>query len=328
MPGALVAVSPTPLVTLQDAGRVGWQRFGVSRAGAMDVAGLAAANALLGNPPQAAALEFAHAAGAWRVDAISARVAVAGGRFAVTVDGAPVPPLSTVTLLRGQVLRIGGAPDAVWGYLAAEGGFAVAPQLGSRSVHVRSAIGSLGGRPIRAGDAVPLAQDWVRAQPERALPLPAASATPSALPIRVVLGPQQEYFRPAVIRTFLGADYAVTHQMDRLGYRLSGPTLEHAKGYNIISDGIVPGCIQVPGSGAPIVLLRDAQPPGGYPKIATVISADLGRFVQSRPGQKIRFRRIELAAAQQVRAAFLQELAMLGTRVAEVPPKGLPGQPA
>ncbi len=311
MPPALLAVAPAPFVTLQDSGRQGWQRFGVSRSGAMDVEALAAANALVGNPPDMAALEFAQAGGVFRLAATSCRIAVAGGRFTCFVDDVPIPALTTTTMIRGQVLRIGGAPDAVWGYVAVAQGFAPAAQLGSHSTHARSGIGGFAGRALREGDVLPLASDWVRAEPERMLPSPAAMTGP----LRVVLGPQLDFFTADAVAIFLSAEYRTTHQMDRLGYRLGGPTLEHAKGYNIISDGLVPGCIQVPGSGAPIVLLRDAQPPGGYPKIATLITADLGRLTQMRPGTALRFEAVEIDRAHALRHDFLARIAALRDQV-------------
>ncbi len=133
MPALLRAIDPTPFVTIQDNGRRGWRRFGVSPSGAMDRMSLAIANALVGNRPTEAALEFAHAAGEWQVDAASCRIAVAGGSFAITVDGIPHVAFNSITMTRGQRLRIGGAPDAVWGYLAIAGGLDIPLQFGSRS---------------------------------------------------------------------------------------------------------------------------------------------------------------------------------------------------
>ena len=319
MQSALLAVAPTPFVTVQDLGRIGWQRFGVSRCGAMDIEALAIANALVGNAHDTAALEFAYAAGEWELAATSCRVAVTGGRFALFVDDEPVPAFTTITLTRGQSLRIGAAPDAVWGYLAVAGGLDLAPQLGSLATHSRSGIGGLAGRPVQAGDALPLAIDWVRAEPERSVRQP---PMPRDAPLRVVLGPQDDFFTPDALATFLSSDYGVTHQMDRLGYRLSGPVLAHARGYNIISDGYVAGAIQVPGSGEPIVLLQDAQPPGGYPKIATIVTADLARLTQSRPGRSVRFEAVEIETAQRLRREFVERLATIGERIAEAPRRG------
>jgi allophanate hydrolase subunit 2 len=134
------------------------------------------------------------------------------------------------------------------------------------------------------------------------LPLDAPEETG---PIRVMLGPQDDYFSQETIRTFLEAEFAVSPQADRMGFQLTGPTLAHAKGFNIVSDGIVDGHIQVPGNGQPIVLMRDRQTAGGYPKIATIISADLARFGQLRPGSGVRFRAVQrheaVAAARRLK---------------------------
>lgn len=311
---ALVAVDAGPFVTLQDTGRIGWQRFGVARSGAMDPDALATANLLVGNPADAAALEFAHVGGAFRLAATSCRIAVAGGFFAVTVAGRPIRPYTTATVLRGQTVRVGASRDAVWGYVAVSNGFDVPLQLGSRSTHARSGIGGLHGRAVRTGDILPLAHDTVHAAPERRL---------AALPdrrgfLRVVLGPQHDLFTPESLEVFLAGAYTVSNQMDRLGYRLEGPVLQHTHDHNIISDGLVAGCIQVPGSGVPIVLMRDAQLPGGYPKIATVIGADLGRLAQARPGTHVRFQSVSVAQAQAAHASFLASMARRGDDILEV----------
>jgi biotin-dependent carboxylase-like uncharacterized protein len=309
----LLAFDPAPFVTLQDAGRRGWMRYGVSGSGAMDFAAMAAANILVGNPPATPVLEFAHAAGAWRLAGAARRVAVTGGGFEIRLDGERLPPWRNFLLGEGGELRIGGAGDAVWGYLAVAGGFALPRQLGSLSTHLRSGIGGLEGRTLRAGDALPLGQP-VAVVPDLALP-------PAPVPegaLRVVLGPQDDYFTPEALEAFLGEEFAVSPQFDRLGTRLTGPVLHHARGFDIISDGVVPGCIQVPGNGQPIVLMRDCQPPGGYPKIATVITADLGRLAQSRAGTRLRFREVSLAEALAARRRLLERLAGLAGRLVAV----------
>src|SRR5262249_52909451 len=145
---------------------------------------------------------------------------------------------------------------------------------------------------------------------------------PRDAPLRVMLGPQDDFFTPDAVETFLSEEYHVTHQMDRLGYRLEGPPLEHARGYSIISDGYVPGAIQVPGGRESIVLLQDAQPPGGYPKIATIISADVARLAQSRPGRAIRFEAVGIETAQRVRREFVERLGGIAQHLAEVPRRG------
>jgi allophanate hydrolase subunit 2 len=180
-------------------------------------------------------------------------------------------------------------------------------------------MGGLQGRQLRAGDrlALVLAQP---SGPELVLPDPVAAATG---PIRVVLGPQDDHFTRAGIATLLGSDYLVTDQADRMGMRLTGPAIEHsAKGYNIVSDGIPTGAIQVPGSRLPLVLLADRQTTGGYPKIATVISSDLPRLAQSRPRTKVRF--ASVGREEAVRIAREAD-ATLRSALAKIRPAGLAG---
>jgi 5-oxoprolinase (ATP-hydrolysing) subunit C len=294
MPGFLRAVAPTPFVTVQDRGRQGWRRFGVSGSGAMDPDQLAIANVLVGNPPQQAALEFAFAGGDWEVCAGQCRVAVAGGGFRVAIDGVPMPAFASTTLRRGQYIAIGAAADAVWGYLAVAGGFALPRQLGSLSTHVRSGVGGLDGRTVQAGDEVPLAAERVAGRGERRILPPARSTEP----IGLVLGPQLDRFTTEAVASLLGTEWRIGRHSDRMAYRLEGPPLAHRAGHDIVSDGTVPGSIQVPGDGTPLVLMRDCQTTGGYPKIATVITADLPRLAQLRAGAALRFRALAVEEAQ------------------------------
>ncbi len=305
----LHAVAPSPFSTVQDFGRVGWRRFGVTGAGAMDIESHAAANALAGNAVEAATIEFAHGGGEWTISGAPARIAVAGGSFAASIDGQAVPPGTSAVLRPGARLRIGGARDAVWGYLAVSGGIRVERELGSRATYVRAGMGGLDGRKLEAGDILKL-QPPVVTGPERRLDR--APTEDPAAPIRVVLGPQDDYFTTESIAVFLSSHYQVTWQADRMGYRLEGPALVHAKGFNIVSDAILPGSIQVPGNGRPIVLLRDAQTTGGYPKVATIISADLGRFAQLRPLSRMRFAAVSPEAAQLLRREFITRVQATG----------------
>ena len=308
--GALLhAIAPSPFSTVQDFGRVGWRRFGVTGAGAMDIESHAVANALVGNVVEAATIEFAHGGGEWAISGAPARIAVAGGSFTASIDGRAVPHGSSAVLRPGERLQIGGARDAVWGYLAVSGGIRVERELGSRATYVRAGIGGLDGRKLEVGDTLPLQPPTV-AGPERRLDH-APSGDPAA-PIRVVLGPQDDYFTTESIAVFLGSHYQVTWQADRMGYRLEGPPLEHSRGFNIASDAILPGSIQVPGNGRPIVLLRDAQTTGGYPKVATIISADLGRFAQLRPLSRMRFAAVTPEAAQLLRREFITRVQATG----------------
>lgn len=307
MPALLRAIAPTPFVTVQDAGRRGWRRFGVSSSGAMDRMSLAIANALVGNRPTEAALEFAHAAGEWQVDAASCRIAVTGGSFGVTVDGFARSTYSSITLTRGQRFHVAGATDAVWGYLAVAGGLDVPQQFGSRSTHVRTAIGGLGGQAIQPGAVLKLRADLAPAEAEKSIDAPLVQSGP----YRMVPGPQDDYFDAASLAGFLTAEYRVTQAMDRMAYYLDGPRLTHRDGYNIITDGVVPGCVQVPGTGMPIVLMRDAPTVGGYPKIGVIIEADLGRFAQQRPGSAILFLAVTQTEAQAIRQRFLARMQII-----------------
>jgi 5-oxoprolinase (ATP-hydrolysing) subunit C len=308
---ALRCLDPGPLATIQDRGRTGWQRFGVSVAGAMDPVGLAVANLLVGNPPQTAAIEVTLAGGVWEAEAESVRV---GAGFAPTIDGRPVDPHRAHTLRRGQRLALGAATGAARGYLAVAGGFGLAPVLGSLATHLRSRLGGLDGGPVRAGDAVPLARATAPEEPDLA-------CDPSLLPkpparYRAIPGPQDDAFTREGIETLFSAAYTVTAEADRMGARLAGPRVQHAKGFNIISDGIAPGSIQVPGAGQPIVLFADRQTTGGYPKIATVVSADIGFLARCRPGDTVRFEPIDLAGAAGLRRALADQLGRLAASLA------------
>ena len=304
-----------PMTSLQDAGRFGYQRYGVSSSGAMDRLALATANALVGNPPGAGAIEFMLMGGAFRVEGGSARVAVAGAPCRVMLDGAGAVSTASLTLRPGQTLVLGAAERGVFFYLAAAGGFATPPALGSVSLQPRAGIGGLGGRALRAGDGL----DLVNGDPPRGPELMLEPRTLDAeAAVRVVLGPQDDYFSPEGIATLLSATYQVSREADRMGYRLTGPAIQHVRGFNIVSDGIAGGSIQVPGSGGPIVTMADRQTTGGYPKIATVISADLRVVAQRRTCEGVRFEAIGIEAAQRLARERAETLRSLTARTRPV----------
>jgi allophanate hydrolase len=262
------------------------------------------ANALVGNSPGTPAFEMLLQGPTLRVTADSVRVALAGAGGSIDVRSNPprrVPAGRSVRLVRGEVFRIGALGDSVCAYLAIEGGPAVPSVLGSASTYVRGGIGGFEGRRLAAGDCVPLRAPQADVRGERALSQSIQLALDQ--PIRVIIGPQDDYFTEHAIRTLLSSEYTISPQADRMGYRLHGPVLEHAKGYNIVSDGIVTGSIQVPGSGQPIVLMVDNQTTGGYPKIATVVSADIPVFACRKPGRTVRFEAVDLHEARRLRAA-------------------------
>jgi len=324
MSALLRVLAPGLMTTVQDLGRPGFQHLGVPVSGALDPISLRAANLLVGNPPGAAALEMAYQGPTLAVEADSVRVALAGGRAPAEIlapdgDGSAarrLAPFESIRLVRGQRLRIGAPAGSAVVYLAIEGSFDIAPVLGSLSTLTRAAIGGFEGRALRAGDALPLGLETVAEREERMLPPP--SLAPPAR-IRIVLGPQDDYFTPAGLATLLGSTYTVSRASDRMGMRLEGPSLEHSsKGYNIVSDGIAPGSIQVPGNGLPIVLLADRQTTGGYPKIATVISADIPALGRMMPGSKVAFAAVGIEAAEAAARELAAEIAAMAQRLAPV----------
>lgn len=285
---SLVVKSCGPMTSLQDWGRIGYQGFGVSPSGAMDRRCLAMANALVGNAPETAAIEFVNLGGSFTCEGGELRLALVGAGCTASVNDKPVEPNTTIVLNEGDTLQVGHARSHTFAYLAVAGGFQIEPQLGSLSFHQRSRLGGLKGAALKAGDRLPCRSEAQNGAPMH-LPL---DPLEESGPIRVMMGPQDDYFTGDAIQTFLSAEFTISPQADRMGFQLNGPQLEHAKGFNIVSDGIVDGHIQVPGSGLPIVLMRDRQTAGGYPKIATIISADLARFAQMRPGTPVRFRAV------------------------------------
>jgi biotin-dependent carboxylase-like uncharacterized protein len=318
----LRVVNPGLSTTVQDLGRTGYQRLGIPVSGALDPVALAAANVVAGNAPGAAALECLYQGPSVEIESERARLAIAGG--AVLEVAGPggqrsrqLPALESVTLPRGCRARVVITGPGISAYLAAEGGVDVPATMGSRATYVRGAIGGLDGRALRAGDAVPLAREAASEREEVRLP-GATFDVPDV--VRVVLGPQDDHFTPAAVREFLHATYTVTPASDRMGLRLSGPRLEHSKGFNIVSDGIPPGAIQVPGDGQPIVLLADRQTTGGYPKIATVISADLPALGRVGPGADLRFAAVRVAEAEKARRLLEADIAAWPTRLEPVRP--------
>lgn len=299
---ALVVESCGPMTSLQDRGRLGLQRFGVSPSGAMDRRALAQANVLVGNPSDMAAIECVNLGGSFTAEGGDLLIALAGAGASLSIEGTPLAPLTSAVLKAGETAQVSHARTGAFAYLAVAGGFALAPQLGSLSFHRRSRLGGLNGAPLQAGDRLPCHAAAQAREPMRL----AADMADDDGPFRIMLGPQDDFFTPQGIRTLLESEYVISPQADRMGFQLTGPMIEHAKGFNIVSDGIVDGHVQVPGSGQPIVLMRDRQTTGGYPKIATVIGADLDRFAQARPGASVRFtavtREEAVAAARRHRA--------------------------
>ena len=295
--------TPGMLTTVQDLGRMGYEHMGVPPSGAMDPGALRLANALVGNPPNSAALEFTVLGG--RLKVLDADCAIAFGGTAALHLGETgawparaLAPWQSHRLPAGATLTIGPLERGVRGYLAVSGGIAVPPVLGSASTLTRARLGGLDGRALARGDVLDTGESR-RRSPRRWLASGDAGWFYRAAPVGVVLGPQQDHFASGEIERFLGATYRLAPQSDRMGLRLEGPAIAHAKGADIITDPIAAGSIQIPGAGQPLIAMNDRQTTGGYPKIATVISADLPRLAQMRPGPPVRFESLEPAQAVQ-----------------------------
>lgn len=294
----LTILDPGPQTTVQDAGRFGQGRYGIPPSGPVDRFAFVLANRLVGNPDGAAALEFTVLGPRLTTDHVCA-VAVTGADAPVTVNDAPVPAWTTLTLAPGDVLKVGAARRGVRGYIAAAGGIAVPSALGSRATYLRGRLGGVHGRALKRDDVLPVGN--TPAPRQRQLPERARPSWDDDTPVRVVLGPQDDRFTTDGIAAFLGSAYEVLPQSDRMGARLNGARIAHVRGHDIVSDGIALGAVQVPGDGQPIVMLVDRQSTGGYTKIATVCSFDIRRVGQAKPGQRLRFTAIDVAEAHRLR---------------------------
>ncbi len=293
--------SPGPLTTVQDIGRYGFQRFGVPVSGAMDRFALRAGNLLVGNRESAAALEFTFAGPSLHV-LRTCRMAVTGAEASVELNGMPVPQWQAFRAPEGSVLSLGTATDGLRGYLCVGGGIEVPKVLGSRSTYLKSGFGGLEGRTLKEGDVLQAGRPLLGAVFKQGEP--DSSYAPyygSEHEVRVVLGPQHDAFTDEGKFTLLNSLFLVSPQSDRVGYRLTGPTIEHSGPSDIVSDGAPMGAVQVPGDGQPIVLMADRGVTGGYPKIATVISADLPLIAQARPDDSIRFIAVTVEEAEEIR---------------------------
>ena len=294
-----------PLTTVQDLGRQAWRDRGISRCGALDDIALAWGNLLVGNPVDAAGLEFTLGASTLRFTTACC-IAVTGTDADASLDGRPLRPWWRQHVHAGQTLKLTAPRERMRSVVAVSGGIVMAPALGSRSTDLKAGFGGLGGRALRDGDLLPLAT------PER-LPARRIGLRPPVwdATVRVLPGPEHDDFSAAARKALWSADWKLTPQSNRMGYRFAGPSLGRVRGAELASHGVLPGVIQVPPSGQPIVLLADAQTTGGYPKIGVVIRADLWKLAQLRLGATLRFTpcsRDEAVAALRERQALLDQL--------------------
>jgi len=293
-----------PLATLQDAGRTGHLRSGVPVGGPVDPFAFTAALALAGCADDACAIELPSLPFTFTLEDRRV-VAVAGPGVSLRADAA-VPGWTAAVVRAGRPVTVIGDATTRFAYLAVAGGITVAPWLGSRATHLGFALGSIP-RPLRAGDLLPLGKAASASRAGRALE-PASYAGA----VRAIRGPHTDRFDAATLHSFYSSEFAVEPSSDRTGTRLAGPRLAAAGSGEIRSAGMVAGAVQVPPGGAPIVLLADHQTTGGYPVIATVIAADLGRVAQASPGDRIRFAEVDRDEA--VRALAAQRAAVEAVR--------------
>lgn len=286
--------SPGLYSTIQDGGRRGYRSLGVPPSGAMDPAALWAANAAVGNAPDAPALEVTAPGPVLRaLDDVTA--AIAGADLSAEVDGTPVEPAFPLRLRSGQRIRFGAPRAGMWAYVAVAGGIEGRTALGSASTFVPGLLGGSAGRRLREGDVLGRATTPPRAGPGKRSEPPALP--PGGITVRVILGPQDEWLTEEARAALLKEEYRTSLQSDRTGARLDGPVLAHRSAGAFLSDGVLPGAVQVPSGGRPIVIMPDGPTTGGYPKAAVVIAADLRLLAQARPGTVVRFRPVTMEEA-------------------------------
>jgi biotin-dependent carboxylase-like uncharacterized protein len=292
---AFRVISPGSFTTVQDRGRYSFIDRGVPPSGVLDPYAHRIANLLVGNPADAAVLEITVMGPVLEVLG-EADVALTGSDMAVTVNRTAAPMWQTIRLSKGDVLRIRQAKSGCRSYLAVTGGIDVPVVMGSRATCVKARIGGVEGRVLRKDDVLARLPAEPLARPRTLSADLIPSYTPEIV-LRAVAGPQEEAFASG-LETFFEGIYEVTSEADRMGYRLQGPSVHHDEGFpqSIISEPTVPGNVQLPADGQPIVLLVE-QTTGGYSKIATVISTDISKIAQAVPGNRVRFRCVTLEEA-------------------------------
>ena len=305
---SLTVLACGPGTTVQDTGRPGALEFGLSRGGAADRLALAEGGALVGNPPESAALEMALAGGRFRAET-DLRLALTGANMPLTIGGTAIPANTSFALPKGAVLDIGAARTGVYGYLHVAGGIATPKCLGSRSAHLPAGLG----QALAPGDSLPTGRAPKGDTDLTLTPGPRLSGGE----IRVVESAQSRHFTDQLDR-FQATTFKRDPHGNRMGVRMAsdGPGFAAQGGLRLLSEIIVPGDIQITGDGTPFVLLADCQTTGGYPRLATVIPCDLPRIAQAAPGTNLRFRVVSLVEALQAEAALARHLKALPGQVA------------
>ena len=306
---SITVLNPGLLTTVQDQGRIGYQQFGVSVSGVMDPRSASLANILVGNDEKEAVLECTMMGPHLQFNQANC-IAITGGDLMPTLDGKPIPNYTAVKVEAGQVLKFTMPKTGCRAFIAFAGGLDIPEVMGSRSTYMKAKIGGMEGRKLQKDDVIGFRAPKAELKNMNFRSMASEFVPRKEYTVRVVLGPQDDYFTDAGIQTFLSEVYSVTAEFDRMGCRLEGAVIQHKEGGDIISDGIAFGAIQVPSSGQPIIMLGDRQTTGGYTKIANVISADFRILAQLKQGDKVRFEKVSVKAAQD---ALLTQRAALKT---------------
>lgn len=310
---------PGMLTTIQDLGRFGYQDIGIPPSGAMDNYALRVGNILVDNKESEAGLEitFQGPTLLFQKDCV---VAITGGDLNPRMNGETLPLWESFLVKAGDRITFGTPRVGMRAYLAVSGGIEVENILGSRSTDLRNQLGGFRGRALKEGDTLKLGSVSGSPKSKRRIPqdyIPEYKFND----IRVVLGPQQDFFTADGIETFLSSNYKVTSESDRMGIRLDGPVIDHSDGADIISDAVPLGGVQIPGNGKPIILAVDRQTTGGYTKIATVISVDVDRLAQAKPGDEISFKEISVQKAQKILRKKEEDIHNLKSKLEKVKEK-------
>ena len=300
-------IHPGVLTTYQDLGRHGFRRFGIPLSGAMDALALRAANLLVGNQETEVGLEVTLMG--LKMAALSPMlIAATGGDLNLAINSEYQPPWKNHRLKPGDILHFRRRKSGLRAYLAVRGGFKAPAFMGSASVFQRGLMGN----PLCEGEPLEIGAAEQRSIAEFEIPQDHLPNLPHQNILRVIMGPQEERFTEEGILRFLNGSYRIKSQSDRMAYRLEGPKISHRGKADIISEPLMPGAIQVPNDGAPIILMVDGQVTGGYAKIANVIRADIPALAQKIPGEEIQFEVVDLDRAYEALEQQEQFLLRLG----------------
>ncbi|MEM1503436.1 biotin-dependent carboxyltransferase family protein [Domibacillus sp. 8LH] len=319
-------IRPGLLATIQDLGRYGFQQYGVVVSGAMDSLSLRLANVLVGNEEGEAAIEVTMMGTSLQFNE-DTLISITGGNLNPVIDGNPVPLWRPVFVQKDTVLSFTGCKVGCRAYVAVAGGFSIPNVMNSKSTYIRGEIGGFKGRALQGGDLIPLGEEnsfsrKIKKVLQSKLKQRSFAAVDWYVPferyvnrsvVRVLKGTEYEKFSESSQKQFFEQEFQITPQSDRMGYRLSGVSLGLKQPFELLSEAVANGTIQVPSDGNPIVLLADRQTTGGYPRIGQIAAADLPIIAQMKPGDRVRFQEISLYEAEQLYMEREQEIKQIRT---------------